>query len=299
MKKTVTLIFNVIFALICAAAIALYFVQPVWRLDVKAHISQEQLQKMMGSSEGDIELAGDGADIALSIEMDSITVLTCVTRWDAESAADALLDENIDAIADSIAGCFREIAKNTVIQTTADTIKTEVKDSVKDFLASSGSGETTDEEVDDFLNRAGVTDTYIEEKTTEIVNNIYENSSTVDEVADTVLATVEDVFADLKASGVEELDGIELTEENRQSVREAVIDVVNEYADENGIVDPEAFVDGMLLELMQSLNNGTVEGAPEETPSSPEEAYCSSPCALTRSVLALSTNTRTAPFCSL
>ena len=54
MKKTVTLIFNVIFALICAAAIALYFVQPVWRLDVKAHISQEQLQKMMGSSEGDI-----------------------------------------------------------------------------------------------------------------------------------------------------------------------------------------------------------------------------------------------------
>lgn len=272
MKKTVTLIFNVIFALICAAAIALYFVQPVWRLDVKAHISKEQLQKMMGSSEGDIELAGDGADIALSIEMDSITVLTCVTRWDAESAADALLDENIDAIADSIAGCFREIAKNTVIQTTADTIKTEVKDSVKDFLASSGSGETTDEEVDDFLNRAGVTDTYIEEKTTEIVNNIYENSSTVDEVADTVLATVEDVFADLKASGVEELDGIELTEENRQSVREAVIDVVNEYADENGIVDPEAFVDGMLLELMQSLNNGTVEGAPEETPSSPEEA---------------------------
>ena len=260
-KRTVpTLIFNVLFAIVCAAAIVMYFISPVWRIDVKANISNEMVHELTGGEIDDLNeaLGEDGTDVSLSIALDSMAVAQCLVQWDAAAMVDDILDRNLDSLATQLVAVIEPIAKNTIKTQASSAVKTEIKDAVRDYL-SSPENEVTEERVNELLTEAGVTDTYIEEKTDAIIDRLYTNGSTVDGVVDEVMTTVDEVYTDLTASNVEEFQDIALTEESRESIRSAVADIVTDYADENGYIDPEEIVNQLVIEALQSMSGESSE----------------------------------------
>lgn len=260
-KRTVpTLIFNVLFAIVCAAAIVMYFISPVWRIDLKANISNEMMHELTGGEIDDLNeaLGEDGTDVSLSIALDSMTVAQCLMQWDAAAMVDDILDRNLDSLATQLVAVIEPIAKNTIKTQASSAVKTEIKNAVKDYL-SSPENEVTEERVNELLTEAGVTDTYIEEKTDAIIDRLYTNGSSVDGVVDEVMRTVDEVYADLTASDVEEFRDIELTEESRESIRSAVTDIVTDYADENGYINPEEIVNQLVIEALQSMSGESSE----------------------------------------
>lgn len=260
-KRTVpTLIFNVLFAIVCAAAIVMYFISPVWRIDVKANISNEMMHELTGGEIDDLNeaLGEDGTDVSLSIALDSMAVAQCLVQWDAAAMVDDILDRNLDSLATQLVAVIEPIAKNTIKTQASSAVKTEIKNAVKDYL-SSPENEVTEERVNELLTEAGVTDTYIEEKTDAIIDRLYESGSTVDGVVDEVMRTVDEVYADLTASNVEEFQDIALTEESRESIRSAVADIVTDYADENGYINPEEIVNRLVIEVLQSMSGESSE----------------------------------------
>lgn len=260
-KRTVpTLIFNVLFAIVCAAAIVMYFISPVWRIDLKANISNEMMHELTGGEIDDLNeaLGEDGTDVSLSIALDSMAVAQCLVQWDAAAMVDDILDRNLDSLATQLVAVIEPIAKNTIKTQASSAVKTEIKNAVKDYL-SSPENEKTEEEVNALLTEAGVTDTYIEEKTDAIIDRLYESASTVDGVVDEVMRTVDEVYADLTASDVEEFQDIALTEESRESIRNAVADIVTDYADENGYINPEEIVNQLVIEALQSMSGESSE----------------------------------------
>ena len=260
-KRTVpTLIFNVLFAIVCAAAIVMYFISPVWRIDVKANISNEMMHELTGGEIDDLNeaLGEDGTDVSLSIALDSMAVAQCLVQWDAAAMVDDILDRNLDSLATQLVAVIEPIAKNTIKTQASSAVKTEIKNAVKDYL-SSPENEVTEERVNELLTEAGVTDTYIEEKTDAIIDRLYTNGSTVDGVVDEVMTTVDEVYTDLTASNVEEFQEIALTEESRESIRSAVADIVTDYADENGYINPEEIVNQLVIEALQSMSGESSE----------------------------------------
>ena len=260
-KRTVpTLIFNVLFAIVCAAAIVMYFISPVWRIDLKANISNEMMHELTGGEIDDLNeaLGEDGTDVSLSIALDSMAVAQCLVQWDAAAMVDDILDRNLDSLATQLVAVIEPIAKNTIKTQASSAVKTEIKNAVKDYL-SSPENEVTEERVNELLTEAGVTDTYIEEKTDAIIDRLYTNGSTVDGVVDEVMTTVDEVYADLTASNVEEFQDIALTEESRESIRSAVADIVTDYADENGYINPEEIVNRLVIEALQSMSGESSE----------------------------------------
>lgn len=260
-KRTVpTLIFNVLFAIVCAAAIVMYFISPVWRIDLKANISNEMMHELTGGEIDDLNeaLGEDGTDVSLSIALDSMAVAQCLMQWDAAAMVDDILDRNLDSLATQLVAVIEPIAKNTIKTQASSAVKTEIKNAVKDYL-SSPENEVTEERVNELLTEAGVTDTYIEEKTDAIIDRLYTNGSTVDGVVDEVMRTVDEVYTDLTASNVEEFQDIALTEESRESIRSAVADIVTDYADENGYINPEEIVNRLVIEALQSMSGESSE----------------------------------------
>ena len=260
-KRTVpTLIFNVLFAIVCAAAIVMYFISPVWRIDVKANISNEMMHELTGGEIDDLNeaLGEDGTDVSLSIALDSMAVAQCLVQWDAAAMVSEILDRNLDSLATQLVAVIEPIAKNTIKTQASSAVKTEIKNAVKDYL-SSPENEVTEERVNELLTEAGVTDTYIEEKTDAIIDRLYTNGSSVDGVVDEVMRTVDEVYADLTASNVEEFQDIALTEESRESIRSAVADIVTDYADENGYINPEEIVNRLVIEALQSMSGESSE----------------------------------------
>lgn len=260
-KRTVpTLIFNVLFAIVCAAAIVMYFISPVWRIDVKANISNEMMHELTGGEIDDLNeaLGEDGTDVSLSIALDSMAVAQCLVQWDAAAMVDDILDRNLDSLATQLVAVIEPIAKNTIKTQASSAVKTEIKNAVKDYL-SSPENEVTEERVNELLTEAGVTDTYIEEKTDAIIDRLYTNGSSVDGVVDEVMTTVDEVYTDLTASNVEEFQDIALTEESRESIRNAVTDIVTDYADENGYINPEEIVNRLVIEALQSMSGESSE----------------------------------------
>ena len=260
-KRTVpTLIFNVLFAIVCAAAIVMYFISPVWRIDLKANISNEMMHELTGGEIDDLNeaLGEDGTDVSLSIALDSMAVAQCLVQWDAAAMVDDILDRNLDSLATQLVAVIEPIAKNTIKTQASSAVKTEIKNAVKDYL-SSPENEVTEERVNELLTEAGVTDTYIEEKTGAIIDRLYTNGSSVDGVVDEVMTTVDEVYTDLTASNVEEFQDIALTEESRESIRNAVADIVTDYADENGYINPEEIVNQLVIEALQSMSGESSE----------------------------------------
>ena len=95
-RRVPTLIFNILFALACAAAIVMYFLAPIWRLDLKTQIPNETVQEMMGErAEGldmDEVLGKENVTISLDLSLDSFDLALAVVQWNAGPMVEKMVE---------------------------------------------------------------------------------------------------------------------------------------------------------------------------------------------------------------
>lgn len=274
-RRVPTLIFNVLFALICAAAIVMYFISPVWELELKAKIPTETLQKALGDSAEDLNiretLGKEEVEVTLELSINSADLAAAVIQWDTYPMVEKIADKNVDSVLEQLSGDINAIAKAMTRNNTKETVKSQVNNQLREFFASSGE-DKTDEEINSILSNAGITDEYIDQQASRLVDSVFENGSTIDAVCDESVAIAEDVIAQLKENDPEQFSDLELTEEIETAIRESVSSAISDYADENGNIDPNDAINAFLLNSLNSLReNADSQGSPGDTPSDSEQ----------------------------
>lgn len=266
MKNVAILCFNLIFALICIASIAIYFAFPLWTVKLTVTVPGDEVEKMVQSYYENVELNGDikesGIGIPISLNISSSLVINAVIENDAQKTVDTLIDNNVDNIANGISASLNEVSREIVTAVAVDQVKSEVKAQITSYL-NPDEGETlyTSEEVQTLLDNANVTDEYIAEQVESVIDAIYAEGATVDSIADETVETAKDVYTKLKDSGQEEFSDLEFTEENEQSIRDSVTDLLNDLSDEDGNIDVNEFINTLISEALDSISNESASSA--------------------------------------
>lgn len=258
---------NAVISLLCILSIAMYFIQPLWKVDISYTLSGETMAGIvsdMMQSSGDSESDDSSSD--LNLEMDDINIrlsITLRTRDVLTSLSDTptqgvqnIIDDNVNALVDQLMGEMDGIIESLLKSVSKTTVSTTIKDQVQSAMGE----DTTTEEVEQVLQNAGITDEYINDQTDALIDAIYAENATVDSVTDTVVDIVDDVFTKLNQADSETFQET-LSEETKQEIRDSVSEVLSSMADENGNLN----VDDMLLETLFGMLNGQTESPDDNT----------------------------------
>lgn len=234
-----------------------YFMLPFWSVAVSFTLTPETVEEALGdldtSELGDIDvgsIVGDGIDFDIRF---AVNTSDLVKSFDSDQAnvLDNLVGDNVNRIVGDLTDKLFDVAKNVLRVTAGTVIREQVKEGVKEALS-----QLSDEEVQEKLDNAGVTDEYIDEKTQELIDTIYDGGATVDELSAQVVDIVDETFAKMKASGDSDFADMELTEADKESMRQSVEEIIVELADENGNIDPNELIATLLLKALEAADEG-------------------------------------------
>lgn len=263
---------NILVVLLCAAANLPYFFSPLWQIKIEYLLRAETLEKMLGDEAEGVDLdpvVGEGIKLSLDLETGTSEILKSLIDSDAEKTVERTIESNADKIVDQLTPVLKDISEKVLRSVTEKKITETVKDQVKDFLSEDGD-QTTDERVQEILDKAGFTDEYISSKTDELIDAIYADDATLDSVSKKTEETVEEVFSKLANSGETAFENAELTEEDKEKIKETVSEYLSVIADENGNINADEIAASLLLELLRATKNQE-ETSPETDSSTPSE----------------------------
>lgn len=246
-------LFNVVIALLSAAAFAATFVGPLWKIKADYLLKEETLESLLGEQAQDVDLAevvGEGVSLALSVEITTGDAIASFTDADAKASVNRVLEGNVDSLVDQLVPALNGIAEKFVRSAAKRGVKGAVTEQVKNFLKQNDP-DVTDERVAALLEKAGFTDAYIAEQTDKIFDAVYEDGATVDSVSQKAADTVEEVFKKLEESGESEFAGAALSEENKAEIKTTFSDALAAVAGEDGTLDAENLVSNLLLQFLR------------------------------------------------
>lgn len=147
-----------------------------------------------------------------------------------------------------------EIAEKIVRATAKNSVRDIVREQVKNLL-SGNDPSVTEERVQELLDKAGFTDEYIAEKTDELIDAVYAENATVQNVSEKAVSTVEEVFTKLADSGEEAFEGAALTDADKAEIENNISEALSMIADEDGNLNVDDFVSSLLLKFLRSSKN--------------------------------------------
>ena len=274
--RTTTFICNLLVCVLSLASIGSYFLLPLWKVEASYHIQastiEEMLEEMLEenaessdeSADEAIDLSSidvkelvpdEGLTISFSLGLETKDVLASLGK-NASQSAQNLIDTTLNKTVDQFSDLLSDIAK----QATKAITKTVIQSTVKDQISSVLQDEM--EEIEQIMSNAGIDDTYITEKTDELVESIFNDNITVNDVTENVTAIVEEVFDKLANSGNEEFKDLALSTEDKELIANTVSDALAFIANEDGTID----VDALITEGLLSILNGESFDIPEEIP---------------------------------
>ena len=244
---------HIVVAVLCILAIVSYFVIPFWSLKVSYRVQAETLDKMVGDSvDFDMEevVGEDGVELNLSLAFKTGVLFKSYGNVDA--AVDALIDDNVTKLVDQLTDTLNTLVETVVRAVTSDIVSQQVHDNVKDLL-SEINPDITDAEVAQRLNDIGITDDFINSKTNAIIDKIYNGGSTVDDVCDEVVGTLDEIYAMMMASNDADLQTAELTQEDKDALRETMKGTIENFAAEDGTLDASELIASIFLQAIGSM----------------------------------------------
>ena len=274
---------NLIISFLCIVSIASYFFLPFWKVKVSYTLTAETVQELIGDAMGDLGgeggeggsgdsssesssdeinyedalgsidlagLVGDGITLELAISLKTQDILSSLTS-DPAKLVETILTDNINSIVESLTPTIDQVAKN-IVKTLAKMVLTEpIKAQVKEKLGATA----TDEAVQEELKNLGLTETYIDDKVSDFVDVLYQEDATVDSVADATLSIVEDVFATVRENSDEYKD-LEFNDEMKADIKDTIVEILSEFANEDGSVNPDTVISDLLLGLLEGEKGG-------------------------------------------
>jgi len=253
-------VFNFVIAVLSAAAILAYFAAPLWRVKAQYTLQPETLEKMLGEEAEKVnvrEILDEDITVKLSLELKTTELFAAFTDNSERETIERTVENNLNKVVEQITPALKEIAKRIVRSTAQAEIDRTVREQVKNFLAADDP-EVSDERVEEILDKAGFTDEYIARKTNEFIDAVYAEGATVNSVSETAVAAVEEVFGKLAESGEEAFENATLSETNKETVRENVAEALSMISDEDGNIDVDEMITGLLLDMLRSAkDNGS------------------------------------------
>lgn len=268
-KKTAAFIFNIVIALVCAASIAGYFFMPLWKVTASVTVTEELADYIYGEfektdaakessedSEIDIkqvvkdaldEMVKDKTSLALSVSFKSQDFLQALIKRDTsaiESAVSGVVDSLLNDITETIRKVIKPVAKAVVKNIATVTIKQTITDY---------SDENTD--VAEVMIELGIDEEYIGGYIDKITDVLFADDATVESVTDEVMVIFDEVYTKLQDS--EYSDKLEeVTDEDKEEIREEIAKVLETIADDDGNIDIDALISKYLDEANTNENNG-------------------------------------------
>ena len=272
--KLAVWICNAVIAVMSIFAIISYFFMPFWSIDIGYTVDGEMIDEMIGDIEDlDIDtkqIVGDGITIELSLAFD--TGILFKSYGDEDEAIKALIEDNVDSLVDQLTDTLSTVAEKAVRTFASSIVAQEVHKSIKEILSEINSG-VSDDEVTQRLNNLGITDEYISSKTNAIIDKVFSDGSTVDGVCDEIINTVDEIYAKIVSGNDADLKNSQFTDEQKDSIRDAVKDTIGTLAAEDGTIDADELIAGLFLNVMDSMMGSDSNSESDSNSGSSENYY--------------------------
>ena len=263
--KLAVWICHIIVAVLSLLAIVSYFFLPFWSINLSYNVDAETLQKTIGDSvdfDAESVVGKDGVDLGISLEFKTWVLFKSYGKADA--AVDALIEDNVAFLVEQLTDTLNSLIESAVRTVTSGIVQQKVHENVKNMLSGSNP-DISDDEVTKKLNDIGITDEFISSKTDAIIDTIYNGGSTVDDVCDQVIDTVDEIFAKMVASDDLDLQNAVFTEEDKDSMRKIVKDTMENFASEDGVLDANELIASIFLQAIDAMTGSKGEAAAHNT----------------------------------
>lgn len=261
MKRIIALFFNIIVVIISSIAVLGYFFKPIFSANVTLAFTPELAEILFPSAseteEDDNfhllvkELAKEKIAISALIKIETADFLNCGLSSDT-----ALTEEFLKRLLGTFADGFDKQKLDEIENAVARaSVKTVIKEEIKN-LAVNG------EDLSVVMENIGITDDYIGEKTTTVLDAFKAEDATVNSVTDSVMTIVDDVYS--KIEGSDYADQVEdLTPTQRELIENEIKSGLEYIADENGNINGDELISNLIASLFsQTKNSNTAMGAP-------------------------------------
>ena len=251
MKKTVVWVMNIVVTVLALLAMLCYFMGPVWEIQVTYPLPAEVVDQMLESSlsEYDVEVDEDvDLNFGLKIQMD---MLLSAIGANADATVQKIIDGNVDSIAEQLKGAISSFSRSIVEKVVQKVVTDRIHEEVNRIMQNEDDAETTRK-----LEAAGINDEYIAQKTEAIYDCMLAENAKVDDVAEIVIETVEEVYVKLADSGEFGFDTAELTDSDKNMIREQVQDVFEAFSRADGSIAFEDYINQLVIDALRSINAG-------------------------------------------
>ena len=273
-RKTVFFCNLVIIAL-CVLSIVSYFTTPFWSVKAEYILTAESLQSSISSAETETEgektaqtladgvdfteiVGEDGISLRISLTLETADLLSALSAEPAV-VVERILSDNVHNFVDEISGVLSEVIRTT----TKLLIKSALKEGITVELHQVLGETLTDTETHAKLNAAGITDDYLNQKSTQLVNSLYSDGSTAETLTNSTLQIVEESIQKMKDSGNPDYANLEFSEENRADLAEELTEQFKTFENEDGTLNLENFTTDFIMEMF--LGEENAENSAEET----------------------------------
>ena len=244
---------HIVVAVLCVLSIVAYFIIPFWSVKLSYTVKAEQVDKMIGDSvEFDAKEVVGEEGVKLSLSLEFKTAVLFKSYGNVDTAVDALIEDNVNVLVSQLTDTLNVLVEKVVRTVTSDVVSQQVHKNVRDLLADSNP-EISDEEVTNRLNSVGITDKFIDSKTNAIIDKIYDGGSTVDDVCDEVVNTLDEIFAKMAQSDDPDLKTSQLKQEDKDALRKTMKETIENFASKDGTLDADELIASIFLQMLGSF----------------------------------------------
>ena len=258
---------NLLIIILCIMSIAAYFFMPFWQVKAEYTLSAETLKNMLPTTENQGEdnpdapvdaddllsnidfteiLGENGITLTMSISLETKDILSSLSAEPTE-LVETILEGNVHNLVNQISAPMSMVVKSTVKVVVKTALTEGIKEEVKKKLGEN----TTDEQLTEELKNAGLDEEFIDQKTSELVDTIYEPGTTSESAADATVDIAMEFAQKMKDSGNPDYADLELTEETKADLKEELLEQFKNFENEDGSIDPDAFTTDFLLKMLK------------------------------------------------
>ena len=271
MNKKKCFILNLIVSIISIVALAGYFIFPFFKFEATITFNEDVANIIFDNVDAadeddeeeeasdDIlsllvkELAEENISLSFSITIDTTLLATTAisaSKRQTQKFIYSIIDELVESLnEDTLKDLEDSIAKASV----SAAIKVELSNMANEVGA----------ELGDVMQDIGISDEYINESTTAILDAINSEDATVDSVTTVIVDVVKDVYDKYGESSFADEYFEELTPENEEMLREELANILSTFADDEGNFNGDGLVSSLISQFLFANGEGESEESEE------------------------------------
>lgn len=247
---------NIFLALLCAFSIGCYFLFPFWQFSVNYTVDAETLNQLVGEA-ADIDTSSifeDEVTLQIGFQIETIDLVNSFRSEQGEKTFKEIVNRNVNNIVKNLTDTLYSISKKLSLTITNSIVGQQVFDAAKGILRQLNP-DITDDEINSRLDAIGINEEYFNKELQSLIDEIYNGGMSTEQIGNKVVESVRKTYEKVQLSTDDNLKTMTFTDENEAEIREKVNNMFSILADENGIVNPNELLAGLLLQALGVAND--------------------------------------------